>query len=232
MDKRQENKQSMWETVEDVLDTNQEEVSKIPAFAESVGNFKTKAAAARIRLKEAENATKGKARVKEDAGQSLIAALVAVTSALRVYAHKEHKTELEAKVSMSPSDIKGLRDTELKDVAKMVIGLADENAAVLIPHGITAEKLTDLKTRYDAYCAALSDKAGSGATRNSVRESADALIAGVNKILSKEIDDYMEQMAEVTPEFYNAYWAARPIHVLGVRHKPKEAAAKVLEPAK
>ena len=224
MDKRQENKQSMWETVEDVLDTNKEDVDKIPAFAESVGNFKTKAASARIRLKEAENATKGKARVKEDAGQSLITALVAVTSALRVYAHKERKTELEAKVSMSPSDIKGLRDTELKDVSKMVIGLADENAAAIIPHGITAEKLTDLKTRYDTYCAALSDKAGSGATRNSVRESADALIAGVNKILSKEIDDYMEQMAEVTPEFYNAYWAARPIHMLGVRHKPKEPA--------
>ena len=58
------------------------------------------------------------------------------------------------------------------------------------------------------------------ATRNSVRETADTLIAETNTILLKEIDEYMDHMAEDFTDFYNAYWAARPIHVLGVRHKP------------
>jgi hypothetical protein len=226
MDKRQENRQTMWETVEDVLDINKATVDTIPSFAESVAEFKTKAAAARLKIQEADTMTKGKTKAKDDTVDELIASLVPAISTLRVYARKEKKTELEAKATLSPSEIRGLRDTELKDTAGTIIGLIEQEASGLLSHGMTADKIALLKTRFTAYCNALSGKEGTMATRNSVRESAETLIAEVNTILLKEIDEYMDHMAEDSTDFYNAYWAARPIHILGVRHKQDPTPAK------
>ena len=238
MDKRQENRQTMWETVEDVLDGNKPTVDAIPSFAESVANFKTKAAAARLKIQEADTMTKGKTKAKDDTVDALLGSLVPAISTLRVYARKEKKTELEAIAALSPSEIRGLRDTQLKDTAGTIIGLIDQESSGLLSHGMTAEKIALLKTRFTAYCNALSGKEGTMAARNSVREAAESLIAEVNTILSKEIDEYMDHMAEDSIDFYNAYWAARPIHVLGVRHKQdptpanKTPQAVSTEPAK
>jgi hypothetical protein len=156
---------------------------------------------------------------------------VPAISTLRVYARKEKKTELEAKASLSPSEIRALRDTELKDTAGTIIGLIDQESSGILSHGMTAEKIALLKTKFTAYCSALGGKEGTMATRNSVREAAEKLIAEVNTILSKEIDEYMDHMAEDYTDFYNAYWAARPIHILGVRHKQDPTPAKQAEQA-
>ena len=75
MDKKQENRQTMWETVEDVLDDNKATVDPIPSFAESVANFKTTAALARSKIQEADTMTKSKTKAKDDTVNDLIASL-------------------------------------------------------------------------------------------------------------------------------------------------------------
>ena len=232
MEKRQENRQTMWEAVEKVLDDNQEAVDTVPAFAQSVQKYKTKSAEARLKQQDADKITKGKTKSKMETIEALHASLIPAISTLRVYARKEHKTELEAKISYSPSDLRAMRDTELKDIAGTIIALIDQEAPGLAQHGLTADKIALLKSRYAAYCSALSGKEGSFAERAGLHESTDALVAEVNSILSGEIDEYMDLMAADAPEFYAAYWSARHIHMLGVRHKQAPAAAEQEVPAK
>ena len=137
MDKRQENRQTMWETVEDVLDDNKAAVDTIPSFTESVVTFKTKAALARSKIQEADIMTKGKTKVKDDTQDDLIDSLVPAISTLRVYARKEKKTELEAKASLSPSEIRALHDTELKDTTGTTTGLIGQESSGLLKQTVT-----------------------------------------------------------------------------------------------
>lgn len=151
MNKKQENKQTMWEAIIKLLDLNKEKVDAIPAFAESVVRLRQVMDSARRKIAEADNIMKGKAQEKMQAENELISMLVPVLAAIRVHAHKDGKAELEKKVDLTPTDLKEMRDTELKDSAVTLIALANEYASDLVQHGVKSETLTELQTKADAY---------------------------------------------------------------------------------
>ncbi|MGD1046695.1 MAG: hypothetical protein ABR936_15410 [Bacteroidota bacterium] len=229
MNKKQENKQTMWEAILKLFNQNKAKVDANPGFASSVAALVQTTDAARKKISEADNAIKGKAQEKAAAEDALIATLVPVLAALRIHAHKENHSELWMKVDLSPSDLKGMRDTALKDVAVMLIALANEYTTDLVQHGIGKDKLDDLQKKADTYFDALSQRLGGEAVRGGARAAADELVSQVDQILTREIDDYMEMMQESDPEFYNTYWSVRHIRDTGIRHRSKPAPAPVAE---
>jgi hypothetical protein len=225
MDKRQENRQSMWGGLGTVLMENKASVEKIPAFAEAVKDFTVTTAKARDEIAIADTSTDGKVAAKDAAEDLLIRSLTATCASLKAYAHKTGNAELAVKADYAPSDLFNMRDTELEDTTAIIIGLADEHAADLVAHGTTAEKLATLKQRSTAYSDSLKGQSSGSATRGSSRQTAAELVARVGSIIENQLDQYIEQFAEDDPKFYKAYWIARNIRHLGIRHKQKETPA-------
>jgi len=218
MNKKHENKQTMWDSVDKILDENQAIVATIAGFVTSVAAFKTQKNAAEAKLQEADLAHKGKVEEKDNALKDLIPSLTAACSSLTVYANKTNDAELVKKSSISPSDWNAMRDTVLRDTAKAVIDMVDAHASDLAEHGFVSEKIVLLKSRFAAYSEALADRLSSSSQSIGARETALTLSAEVDGILKKEIDLYVEQMKEENQEFYSTYWNARHIKDLGVRH--------------
>jgi len=219
MDKRQENSQTMWDSVDTVLSDNEEIVDGIAEFKASAKNFRTKKKAAIAKFEEADDKPKGKVAEKDVTAEELIKSADNACSAIAAYAHKNGDLELSAKVNISTTEWHLMRDTVLKTNAEAIVTLAEAHAADLVPHGLTAEKLALLKTRFTAYADALGERLGSDPESSGARETAETMTAEVNTILRKEIDKYVNQLQEDYPEFYSAYWNARPVKGLGVRHK-------------
>ena len=161
MDKKQENRQTMWDGVEQVLDDNSTVIGTNQEFQNSVQNFKTTKQACKTKFQSADNASKGKVEVKDKTSDVLIDSLKSATASLCVLGHKTNNTELETKMDIPASHWTNTRDTVLVDEAKTIIESVDANAAALTNHGFTADKITLLKTRLTDYSTALAERLGS-----------------------------------------------------------------------
>ncbi len=219
MDKRNENNQTMWESVDSVLNDNETTVNSIAELKNFVDDFRAKKKTAALKFKEADDTPKGKVAEKDANALLLIKSADNACSAIAAYAHKTGNLELAAKAAISTTEWHLMRDTELPTNAEAIIALADANATALIPHGLTAEKLALFKTRYQAYADALKSRLGSSSESGTARETGETFTAQVNIILRKEIDKYVNQLEDDYPEFSSAYFAARAVKNLGVRHK-------------
>ena len=219
MNKRQENKLTMYEGLLTLLQANSAKGASITGYSDAVTQFSSLIMEVKEKSTEVESVTVGKTVVKSEAGDALIVALLPVCSALYVYARKQNIPEIKGRVGITEAHLHTIRDTELASFGDAVVDLATANAAGIAPMGITADKIADLKTKADAYNAAIGAKESSVASRKGARGTLDDLFNHADELLNEELDRYMELLRSADTEFYNKYFAARVIKDIGVRHK-------------
>jgi hypothetical protein len=220
MNKRQENTKTSYEAIEEVLDENAGVTAAVPALSGAVALFKGDFAGMEDAERAVNGAMAGKTSTKHDAEDVLITAEYPIVCALRSLARKNGDKELLAIVNVSESFLAKMRDTELVTLSRSILLKANANAAALAAYNVTAAMLTDLQAKIDAYEKSIGAQGGGMADRSSGHTALKNIFGKLNDDLA-EIDDLIELVKKDHPEFYDAYFAARPVKALGTRHKSK-----------
>jgi hypothetical protein len=233
MNKRQESTKNSYESVEEVLDQNVETTSSISALKEAVGLFKSDFAgiddaAERVSM----DATKGKTSAKHEAEDSLITLGFPIVRALKSIGRKKPDWELYTTMDVEITDLTRMKESEIPVFAKKVLAGAEANAEVLEKsHNIAASKITAFRNQTDAYEKAMKVQGAGIANRQSSHELLKGLFGKLETDL-EDVDDLMELVKEDHPGFYDAYFAARRVRALGVRHRKQAASEAEKPPAK
>jgi hypothetical protein len=225
-----EDKRTMFSAVLTLLEQNQQKVSGVTGFSTSVAAFKSLLEKIDLKAKEKDEATAGKTAQKHAAEELLIPAVMQVSSALFLHARMNEDYELRGKTDFRESTLTRMRDTDLATKTESILALAKQYAKELEAYGVTAQEITDLENKIQAYREALGKSASSIPERKGARETMEGLIREADEVLEEELDRYMERLRTSEPEFYFTYCDATYIRLTGIRHEKTTAAAPVQQP--
>ncbi len=220
MNKRQENKLTMYEGLLTLLQANSDKTQTVGGFTEAVNEFNTVITDLKTKSIEADGVSVGKTSVKWVAEDALVAALLPVCSALFIYGRKQGIIEIKERVDITEGKLRAMRDTEFASFGNAVAEMAETNAKEIGVYGITPEKIADLKAKAQAYNSAIGAKESSVADRKGARGSMNELFDRADELLNEELDRFIEMLRPADTELYNKYFAARIIKDTGVRHRP------------
>ncbi len=220
MNKRQENKLTMYEGLLTLLQANSGKFTSAGGFSDVLSEFSSTVSELKAKSTETEVLTAGKVAAKHGAEDSVVGLLLPVCSALYIFARKQGNTEIKERANITEPKLRAMRDTELASYGESIADLAGENAAALAPNGITAETIADLKGKAQAYTAAIGARESSVAERKGARGSMNELFDKADELLNEEFDRYAELVRPTDTELYNKYFSARVVKDMGLRHRP------------
>ena len=230
MNKKLENKLTMYEGLLTLLQANSAKTQSVGGFADAVNEFVAVIDGLKTKSIEVDGAAVGKTSVKHGAEDELVAALLPVCSALFVFGRKQGVYEIKERINTTEAKLRAMRDTEFASFGNAAADMAAENAKGIEPFGITAEKIADLKTKAQAYSAAIGERESSVADRKGARGSMHELFDRADDLLSEELDRFIEMLRPVETELYNKYFAARVIKDTGIRHRVNGAVQEQAAP--
>ena len=222
MNKRQENKLTMYESVLSTFRAHTEILGGVPFLKSGMEKFEKTIELIHKKLQEFHSATAGKSSMKSQAEDEFIATLLPVASALFIYAKEIRDTELREKVRMSENKLYKTRDTELAEKGMQIVELAETHGVELGKRGITAEMISVLKTNANNFHGAIGIRESSVAERIGARTTVETLFDQADEILEDEVDRAMELVRQADSQFYNEYFASRLIRSAGIRHLTEE----------
>ena len=201
MNKREENKYTMYKAVEKILDDN---ISIINKFKEALNN-----------LSAIDNQyltiTKGASDKKKNSEKQLIKYLINISSALYVYGRKEGNEDLMSVSKINKSMLKKVRDTGLLQIAKAIYQKANENKDNIKDYGISDTNITDFNSILKAYDESLSSMESRGAQSKAARKTLSDEFNNVDEILKEDIDKLARILNDKNPVFYEDYKSSRVI---------------------
>lgn len=98
---------------------------------------------------------------------------------------------------------------DLPDMASRVCNELEQYQAIAASAGLTAEKLTELKSLTTSFRTIIEGTDFEVSTRKAARKELRGLITECYGILTNEIDPFIEHCKETYPVLYNAYTTAR-----------------------
>ena len=211
MNKREENKYTMYQGIKDLLTENQSSVATIPAFEESFKIFQDLLSRIADKDQKYQNISVGAAEKKNQAEDELIDTVVAASSALRVYARRQRDEDLRKSSKVTPTALKRMRDGDLLNKAQNVFDQVGKRGAELERFGITDKFIGDFKSTLDSFNSALGSKESRVAESKSARQELSQDFDEADEVLYEELDGMIELVKNSDPEFYNKYQAGRII---------------------
>lgn len=212
MNKREENKYTMYNTVQAVLGDNRQIVDTVPLFAESVDEFNETLQTIGGLDNHYQSVSDGATAAKYAAKDALIDVIMQVSGPTSVYARRSKDENLLA-LSQSAESLYRyiLRDTELLHRARLVASRISELQSELEPYGVTAERVNALNAAIEGYAEALGGRESKAASAVAARGGLSKAMDEADEILKEEIDAFMGMFKQSQPAFSDQYWAARVI---------------------
>ena len=215
MTDKQENKRSMYLTVEKVCNDNNNIWNTMPAFVETFTDFQTILADIDAQARIQEGKTTGITQNKQKEEDEMIQATIEIAAAVYAYAARIGDNELKAKVNYTPSRLHRSRDTILKDICQKIHDAANEVIAELADYGKTPADLNQQQQEIDDYAAILADPRAAIGTRATATSTLVTLFRQGDDHLKNRLDKLMVAYQNSEPQFYNKYQSARTIVDLG-----------------
>jgi len=221
MRKTQENKFTMYVTVDTFLNENQSIVSGIPELNESYNKFKMMNAAIKGKDDEKKNVMKGKAVSKLRARNNVISASRKISAGLFAYAFNIKDDELAALSNVKKSDLDVMRDTELVEALEGLREIARTRLDVLEPYGVTQAKFDAFSDKIAVFDGTVG-RTGTGMVRKKGATKSLKIFFKEGDELLDVIDKYINGLNDEHPEFVRNYNDSRLMKNLGVRHRKEE----------
>lgn len=200
----------MYDSVVSFLNENRDIVSGVRAFSWSLSKLRKITDEIRVKEKEASSVTLEKAIASSRCRDELVFSLVPVAAALNNYAREIDDLLLRQKTRYTQSTLMRMKDRELMDKASGLLAIAHNLLPLPDRYRISDSVLDDLKSRLDSFRYALDNK-NLVFISTTVSSSFESLINDADRILSKNIDSYMESLEDVYPEFYEEYLTIRSL---------------------
>lgn len=211
MIKREENKYSMYQGIEKILNEEEGAVATIPAFTESIKNFREALQNISLKDQQYQNASKGASSAKKTAEEELIESLIVSSAALYVLARRNQDETLKALSKVSPSSLRKMRDNDLLQRAISISKAVTANQEQLPNFGVNKEAVEDLKTKVATYEDLVESKEDKTAESKAARQELGEFFDQADEILYEELDSMVELIKNNDSDFYNRYQAARVI---------------------
>lgn len=222
MTDRQENTQSMHYAVKKVNQDNQPVIDLVLALKTAAQSFNTKIDEI-DNLKEVQNlVSKGYTEDKAFKKIAMADSGVIIIGAASSYARVSGKTPLLENINYSRSELIYSRDQDSYSRCETVANELEPVIDDLADYGIEPATLNDFKEKINAFKEAVQNPRaaiveGKSATEQLVdkfKEAKDVLLI---------MDGLVKQFKTTQTAYYNAYFGAREIIDLGVRHKETPA---------
>lgn len=222
MNKREENKLTMYKGTLQVLDSNSDLYAAIPMMIEAVTDLRNTIQSIDSMDVDFLKATKGSTAGKAAEEDKIILVTLKAANALYIYAVRNKNEELKTDSKTNQSELDRLRDTELANKSNQIITKAESMLTELAGYGITQEFIDNAKAVLSSYETSISKQQEKYAERSMNREAFTNLFVKVDSTLNDELDSFMEMFSDTQTNFYNQYKSARVIKDLGTRTTEEE----------
>lgn len=203
-------KLGMYESVLSFLAENRDITSGIRAFSWNISRLRKIIDDIRQKEKDASSKTLEKTIQSSSCREELIFKLVPVANSLYAFAKDRGDLALREKTRFSQSLLVRMKDKELIDKATAVVLISENKLPQLGQFGITDQLLDELKNKIEAYKYSLENKISSFISGSSP-SSFEGLFMEADKILAKNIDNFVEMLGDANQEFYDDYLIARSL---------------------
>lgn len=202
---------AMYMATNQVFKTFATELSTVPALAEGIQAFDhlVEQIDETHRIQMSYMPVNSKLKTKEEA--EMIQAAVQVAAALFVYGLDSQQPDLQARVSVTPSALKGMTDKALKNACLNIYQLAQTHVSELAVYGVTPETLTNLKKEIDDFAALIVAPRSEVVTRSQATARLRELFDMADELLKSKLDKLMVQLEMSHPNVYKTYQSARII---------------------
>ncbi len=221
MNKRQENRLSMFYVVKSTLEENNAVWSGTPAIvaakAEYDANVKALEDALEVQLRD----IRGHAVDKRNAEEVMIAETLDVAGKVMAYATAIGDEALAEAMNIVPSELRRYRDSVVAQRCQDVHDSANAVLASLADYGVDAAKLTAFQALIDAYLAENTAPRLAITTRKNATAVIEELVEGTLTMLNRRMDPLMQGFAITDPEYHRQYTDARIIVDLGGTGEPE-----------
>ncbi|MFA6978815.1 MAG: hypothetical protein WC209_05775 [Ignavibacteriaceae bacterium] len=222
MQRIEENKLEMFESVKAVLNKNKTAVDTLPALVEAQTEFADLIADIIKTDKEYGTATVGKVAVKNSVENELIDVLLPLKGALASLARKTKNTELALLVKFTKTDLQRLGDTDLKNKVSTILEIVEANKTTLANYNVNDAEINGLKEKAAAFNNATANNKTGFTGKVGARVSLTELFDIADEVLKVDLDNLMLRMKKNYPDFYIEYQAARVTKDLGGKRNNDE----------
>ena len=168
----------------------------------------------------------GLIKVKKELTAKLINQIIETSSKINAYASDLNNTKLRSKVKITRSKLDKVPDTALRDHAKIIYDIAQENLAALAGYGITEATQAIYLETINSYFESISGpRDGKTEKREATAGLAD-LLEKADEMLSK-MDERISMIKLSQPAFYESYLTAKKVVATG--KKPHSLRGSVKE---
>lgn len=213
MSENEQNKLDMYEAVLTLLGENKDIISTIPAFNWAISKLRKTIDEIKREDKmisaETFNMTIQTSKIKDE----LIFTLVPVASALFNFAKSTNNLALKEKTRYTQSHFVRMLDKELIEKADMLLLFADKYLPKLKNYHINADTLKKLSAVQSTFKSSLGNKIASLISTSALTPLTE-LFNEADKILSKYMDVYIENLIDEYEEFYDEYLWTRDVQNL------------------
>jgi hypothetical protein len=211
MNKDQEDTLNMYEATNDVLQSNAAIWTPNVPFNAAVGELEDGIADIGDLRDQQEADTTGITEDKDERRTTLEEKTYTIGSVISFYASTTGNRDLLKKVNFGKSELSKARDNELPGMSDQVHQAAVDNAAAILPYGVTALMTAALKTAIDNYVDYISKPRAAVSETSAATEQLPNVFENTDKLLEERIDKGMELFKAANPDFYAQYFIAREI---------------------
>lgn len=214
MTTKQQNYISMTRSSVNVLQKWNSEWNAITRFANEVLALTAELQKVDSSSENAMLVTKGVTADKANAREEALSAIVNIAKPASVYADDINDLQLSARLNYSRGSLSTLAQNDLLNMLTGMYNNVFEHKDNIVEYGVTEEKLTDAKSKLDAFAGVISSPRDMIVERKTTNELIEESIGNLRKIFYR-LDNLMK-LFEGTP-FYAEYKNARIIVDLGSR---------------
>ncbi|TAJ15221.1 hypothetical protein DMA11_02110 [Marinilabiliaceae bacterium JC017] len=211
MNQTQRNHVAMFTATQTTFNTHQAAIQAIPALAATTNQFSLLfGELTQVQMIQAGQTTGTSAlKIKEEA--EMIQDTVQMAAAIYVYAIDNNLPDLQARVSISPSELRQMNDEGRKTTCLNIHAEAAKLDGSLTEYGTTPEMIVKLKKEIDDFAALIASPRSAIVTRSQATARLAEIIDQMNHLLRDKADKLMLLLKQNNPEAYNAYKASRII---------------------
>ncbi len=212
----------MFRTVRSVCNMFADKWKNVKAFATAYDEFGNLLIGIADLQKAADKKTSGLTEDKGTARVQLVEYLLKIASAVFEYAVRSGNGELKAGVAFTYSDLTGAKEANLLTMAKNTYDIAVANLANLGDSNITQDNIDKLKQRIDDYEELVTAPRTTKVSTKTANAQIEEAMQKGTALLKERLDKLVVTLKDEAPEFYKAYFNARIIVNMGVRHGDAE----------
>lgn len=223
MTKNQENRFTMYLTVQDFVEKNFSKVNALPRFMEFWAGFTNCIADIQTHRGVQEASKKGFAKEKDKFKDTLLNQVLSILKKLKAYAMVEENSVLEAELDYSESNIKRSADTILRDRCQLILERAKKHLPKLSAYQISQAMLDALEEAIDKYKQSIPNPRTGIIDRKTATTSLKTCFETADDLLRNKLDMLVEILHDTDAVFYGKYIELRSIVSNTGRKKKKES---------